>query len=284
MLLSELAAKYRLRNLRSATKSSLRLWEIALRLFDRYLERPATADDLTDDTFAGFIVWRRRTAAAATVNRDLVSLLALWRWCHRMGHVDRWPDVALEKVPERTPLAWTRDEFGALMRAARAATGNIGCIPAARWWPALLLVLFDTGERIAAVMALQWQHVDLDQCWILFPAETRKGQQRDSLVKISDDTADALRRIRGRGDVFPWPYCTAYIWRRYGDLLKQAGLPNDRARKFHAIRKTTASHLEAAGGNATEALRHQHRKTTQAYLDPRIVKPSQAVDLLWRPE
>lgn len=286
MLVKDLAATYRLRNLRSASQESIRLWDIALRLLDRYLGRPATSDDLDEDTFAGFILWRRQTVSAATVNRDLTSLLALWRWAHRVGKVDRWPQVELEKVPERIPVAWTQAEFNQLIRTAKRLDEFIGCIPARLWWHGLLMLLFDSGERITAALDLKWTQVDLPGGWVRFVAETRKGKRRDSIVRICSDTVQAIGSLEPRHSemVFPWPFCRGYIWDRYGKVLQKAGLPDDRSRKFHCVRKTTASYVEAAGGNATQALRHSSRQTTLAYLDPRIVQPAQATDFLWRPE
>jgi integrase len=49
------------------------------------------------------------------------------------------------------------------------------------------------------------------------------------------------------------------------------------------MRRSVASHYEAAGGNATELLGHSSRSVTLAYLDPRIVPQQHAVDLLFRP-
>lgn len=285
MLLSEASQRYALANLRSASSQSLRLWEIALRWFDRCLGRPAELTDLNDESVARFILWRRKTVSAGTINRDLGTILALWRWCHRQRLVDVWPTIELEPVPARTPIAWTRREFNRLYHVAMTQRGDIGNVRADVWWPALLLVLYDTGERIGAVLRLVWNDVDLRGRWIRFPAENRKGRTRDSLARIAPDTVTHLRRLRrSPGPVFPWPYGYTYVWFRYGRLLREAGLPDDRARKFHCVRKTTASHLEALGGNATDALRHSSRRITLLYLDPKITKPAQPIDRLWRPD
>jgi hypothetical protein len=42
------------------------------------------------------------------------------------------------------------------------------------------------------------------------------------------------------------------------------------------VRRTFASHIEAAGGNATQALSHTSRRVTEkSYIDPRIaIEPS----------
>jgi len=284
-MLSYAAEAYELQQLRSAADSSVRLYKIALRWFDRFLGHPATMDDLNDQTFAKFCRWRRSSVAAATVNRDLVTLLSLWRWCHRNSLCPRWPNVPLEPLPERTPIAWTREEFSRLFAAAQKVPGTLGDVPANVWWPALLLTLFDTGERVGAVLQLTWNDVDLRQGWIRFRAETRKGRGSDSMARVAPDTRRWLRKLeRARGTVFLWPLSRTHLWTHYGRLLMKAGLPDDRLHKFHCVRKTTASHLEAAGGNATDALRHSSRRITLVYLDPRICQPPQPVDRLWRPE
>jgi integrase len=83
--------------------------------------------------------------------------------------------------------------------------------------------------------------------------------------------------------VFHWPYCEKYIWQKYSAVLKAAHLPSGRLDKFHRIRKSVASHFEAAGGNATLLLGHTTRSTTvTSYIDPRICAPEQAMDKLFR--
>jgi integrase len=72
--------------------------------------------------------------------------------------------------------------------------------------------------------------------------------------------------------LFPWPYSPSTLYNHYSRLLRRAGLPDDRKSKPQRMRRSFASHLEAAGGNATAALKHSSRKVTErAYLDPRIV-------------
>ncbi len=81
--------------------------------------------------------------------------------------------------------------------------------------------------------------------------------------------------------VFFWPYCPAYVFKRFGELLEDAGLPNTRRNKLHKIRRTAASNFEAAGGNATDLLDHDSRKTTKkSYLDPKVIKSIQPADIM----
>jgi len=133
-------------------------------------------------------------------------------------------------------------------------------------------------------MGLTWDRVDMRKGWVRFVAEDRKGAREDNVLPIADYTIAALKSIRrSEGLVFRWPYSATYIYNRLGKIMVRAGLPDSRLYKFHVFRKSVASHYEAAGGNATELLGHTSRKVTRSYLDPRIVKPVSAVDLLFRP-
>ena len=73
------------------------------------------------------------------------------------------------------------------------------------------------------------------------------------------------------------------LFKRYEGILRRAGLAHGRRDKFHKLRRTTASNFEAAGGNATDLLKHSARSVTLAYLAPTIVKPKQVADLVALP-
>ena len=93
----------------------------------------------------------------------------------------------------------------------------------------------------------------------------------------------ALRKLPKEYElVFPWPYSYTYLWKKFGEVLRLAELPSDFRCKFHRIRRSVASHAEAAGANATAMLRHTKREITESYLDPRICTPQQPVDVLFR--
>lgn len=280
--------------LRSRRFNTKRLYRTTLIKFAEFIGRPATLDDLNDETVNGFAVWRsQQKLSKHTVNKDLFNLLALWRWAHRKGYLDNWPDVDMEKAPKETPVAWTEEEMHKIFRVANELTGKVGDVPAGSWWVALLLCCWDTAERVGAVQALKWSHVDTVKRWVKFEAEYRKGARADNLRRIAKDTALALASVKRwqetagsfnpDGLVFVWDRSPTYLWTRYGEILQAAGLSHDAKSKFHRIRKTAASYYEKAGGNATELLGHTKRETTVAYLDPRIVERPEAVDLLFRP-
>lgn len=278
--------KYEPLALRSRRPNTRRLYRSTLKFFEQFLERTATTDDLTDDDVSAFAAWRLgKGLAKRTVNKDLFNLLAIWRWLHKKSYVETWPDVSLESPPDRTPVALMADEVDKVLQAIVSEKSPVGNFAGPAFWLALFLVIWDTAERIGAVMDLTWDRVDMSRGWVRFDAEDRKGARADNMLPIAPDTIAALAKLRGPGEgkVFKWPYCDTYIYRKLGRIMKRAGLPDNRLYKFHVLRKSVASHYEAAGGNATELLGHSSRKVTKAYLDPRITKKTSAIDLLFRP-
>lgn len=275
---------YEPRALRARRPNTKRLYKTTLRMFDKFLGRSATLEDLTDEKVGRFAAWRVENGLSKrSVNKDLFNLLALWRWSHRKGLVDEWPDVEMEKPPRRTPVAWSEVEIRKLYVTMGELPDRVGNIRACDWWQALLLVAWDTGERINAIMHLAWADVDVKRGWLRFAAEFRKGGRDDNSVRLGVDTIAALRKLPKEYElVFPWPYSDTYLWKKFGEILRLAGLPSDDRCKFHRIRRTVASHAEAAGANATAMLRHSKREITESYLDPRICTPQQPIDVLFR--
>lgn len=271
--------------LRSRRPNTKRLYRSTLRFFNQHLGRKATTADLNDATVSGFAAARLAAGLSKrSVNKDLFNLLALWRWCHKKGFVKNWPDVELERPPLRVPVALSRDELASVLQAIQSERECVGNFAGPVFWLALFLIIWNTGERIGAVMALSWDRVDLARGWVRFIAEDRKGATADNALPLAPYTVEALKAIRRReGLVFHWPYSPTYIYYRFGKIMRRAGLPDSGLYKFHVLRKSVASHYEAAGGNATELLGHTSRKVTRAYLDPRIVKTVSAIDLLFEP-
>jgi integrase len=167
-----------------------------------------------------------------------------------------------------------------LMKACESATGRIGDIPAADWWSALVSVIYDCGERISAVLSITPSDIDADG-GLTVRGEYRKGKTRDRRYKLRQKTIQRLAVIKPKsGAFFRLPFSKCLLFSKFGKILERAGLPNTRRDKFHKIRRTTASNFEAAGGNATQLLDHTDRRTTEAYLDPRVLKEIHPADIV----
>lgn len=275
--------------LRGRADNTRRLYKTTLRNFRKFLGRPPLMADLDNATVSRFLSWFRTYdggRSAFTSNKERSNLLAIWRFACKDGLIEKWPNVAPDVEPEILPQAWLEDEVKSLFAACDRETGSICGIQAGLWWRALLLVIWDSGERVGAVAALRWEHVSLSTGWLTVPYDLRKGKRADKLYRLAPDTIEALRAMRlpKESRVFPWPYTPNYLWNRFDRLLQRAGLPHDARSKFHRIRRSVASYFEAAGGDATNLLGHSDRKVTRKhYLDRRIVQDKQASDVLFRP-
>jgi integrase len=174
------------------------------------------------------------------------------------------------------------EELATLLAATKRIQGDIGDAPASLWWDAMIRVILDTGERVGAARQVRWDWIQGE--WLLIPAEARKGKTRDRRYRLSSETVAALARLRkhlgAAKEVFPWPYGETYLWNRFKLVLKAAGLPETRKHQLHCLRKTVGSAVYAAGGSPQDALDHADRRTTQRYLDPRVVKKEQPCDIL----
>lgn len=258
------------------------LYRLTIAEYGKSLGRDPTIGDLEELKVAAFLAKRVRERKPATAAKDRSQIRAMWELAARRKLVDEWPTIQRIRVPERVPEAWMTEEMEAILESASKETSSYDGIPAALWWRAVILVCYDSGERIGAVTSARW--CDVRGSRILFVAETRKGGRRDILCQLKPQTVESLNAIRiGRVDgdrIFPWPRSKGYLWRRLEIILKRAGLPHGRSCKFHKIRKTTASYSEAAGLSAQEVLDHSDPKVTKRYIDPRIVVRRSAADVL----
>jgi integrase len=263
--------------------NTTRLYKCTIRSFSKWLGRPAIVADLNNQTVSEFLTWMLANTelSSATVAKDQAQLTVLWTFAAKHRWLGEFSDLQVIKSPERVPDAWSDAELRALMRACETAPGMVGNVEACKFWPALVSVIYDTGERIGAVMEIRRDDIDREG-WLTVRGEHRKGRTRDKRFKLRPKTLERIQAIKvfGQAKVFEWPFNPGYIFRKFGNILTRAGLPNNRRTKLHKLRRTTASNFEAAGGNATALLDHANRRTTQRYLDPRVVKQVQPADLL----
>lgn len=272
---------YRPLKLRSKSQNTVRLYRITIRNFARTLNRQPTIADLTDEIVGSHLCrFRELGRSPATVNKERCQLLALWRFACQREMITRWPCVPMEIEPQRAPLAWLPEELNALIAACESQKGFVGEVPAKIFWPALLAVLLDTGERIGAILGLRWHHLSKE--WLLVPAELRKGKKRDRTYCLSADTLAKLDRLRqfNQSRMFHWPYYWGYLWQKFGLILQEAGLQADRKSKFHRLRKTVASAHAMAGNDPQAAMDHQFRRTTERYIDPRVVPTPESFSVI----
>lgn len=276
--------RYRPERISTRSDQTRKHYRLALENLDAFLGWSACLADLTDQNVAGMMAWLVETGRSPrTANNRRDYLLTFWRWCARKKLVDEWPDVDPLKIPDTMPSTWSREQLTQLLYACANQTGRIGGVEASFWWVAMHLFLWDSGERTGALLKLEWQHFDATSSTMYVPGDVRKtGKQ--ALYDLKPKTVAAFEAIRPpeRRLIFEMPFCLGSFYNRYTKLLKLAGLTHGRHDKPQKMRRSFASHLEAAGGNATEALQHSNRSmTVNSYLDQRVVKRESPNKLLF---
>lgn len=216
-----------------------------------------------------------------TVDREYSCIVALWRFAARKRLVEVYPEIPKPQGPAPIPDAWSSDEMNKLIATAKEWQGNYTGVDAGLYWESIIRVVYDTGERIGAILKIEKHH--LANGWLSVPAMNRKGRLAGKQFKLSERTFERLQQVAAAQQeryLFNWPYGPSYVWKVYGQILEAAGLPNNRRTKLHKLRRTVATYFEAAGGNATQLLGHSSRKITEAYLDARYIKAPHPCDLL----
>ena len=260
-----------------------------------HLGYESTVDDLSDLTVARFLRWRaqqpnrrRGLLSPASVAKDSAHIRTIWNWCAKKrmkrsdGELLEFPDYARPRVPKPRPVAFTVEDLQRLLNAARHRKGMVAGVPAAWVWTTMLLSMYQTGERVGAVLALRWSEVDLDRRTLTFLAATRKGHRETITRAIGPELAAIMASRRRAPNDLVWPWLegrhfgSAYASLRV--LCKTAGVDYH---PFHSIRKATASYMKRAGKSARTQLGHSSEEMAEThYYDSRIVGAESALDYL----
>jgi integrase len=286
----------RIAPLKNLSNRSIAMYLSTLDRFRDFLGHEPTVDDLDDLTAAKFLRWRGSTVhdkkrgliSPASLAKDSAHLRSLWtwlakkRWKRSDGELVEFPDFSRPRVPKPVPKAYKAEELAKLIQASRHRRGFIAGKPAAWYWVTKLMGIFQTGERIGAVLEIRWSEVDLERNTLTFLAATRKGHRETITRPITPELAKFLAMQKGPPQQRVWPWLddremqSCYASLRV--LCSTAGVPY---KPFHAIRKATASYLKRAGISAKRQLGHSSEEMAEThYYDEDITGRENNLDYL----
>lgn len=284
---------YRPRKLLGKQPNTIRLYRQFLdrlgEFTQRTFHRPPLVDDLNDDVGCAFLASRLEAGRSAfTVAKERSQFVAMANQAAKKKFIPDFVDIPMIDCPELTPEAYQLDQLHSLLDACAETKGFVGDTPAADWWTGLHYTFLFTGERTEATLLTRWDWLDWNTGWLNVHASVRKGKKKSEAYLLPPKVLAKLDRLRGvtKDLIFQNPWSNAHksgtFYYHYTKLLRRAGLPEGSKWKPQRLRRTFASYLEAAGGDATEALGHSSRKVTKrSYLDPRICRktaPASVVD------
>ena len=282
---------YQPQRIPGASDKTLHGYDVTFNHFERYLGRVARLRDLNNRTVAKFQADRLKNCKRGTVKNNIDCLLAIWRWAAKKNLVGEWPDLVPIHVATPIPRSLTQEEMARVWQSIQAETRPVvvSCsplveVPGPVYWSPIYLGTWDAAERQGAMFGIKEGDIDLDELWINFVAENRKGKRQNNIRPIMPDTAEAIRTLLSYYTrrsyntlVFRWALNKGLIWSRWGEIMARAGLPDTREFKFHCIRKSAGSHSVRIGGNAARLLGHQNPATTDKfYIDPRVAYDDRA--------
>lgn len=260
---------YRPLRLRGRSANTSRLYGCTIRAFGKWLKYEPTIDDLSDLTLSQYLDHRAAHRSPFTAEKERSQLCSLWRFAADRGIMKTRPEVPPAPLPDRVPRAWSLCELGSIYRAAAATRGYVGTVPAGIWYSALVSVLWESAERIGAVLSCRPE--DFDGQTLHVRAEYRKGGKRDRVYRLSSRTCDLLRQACGKRALLEWPLSHTLLWAKYADIVARAGLGRGRHLSFHALRRSAASHYASLGGDPVQLLDHSSPRITHRwYLDRRL--------------
>lgn len=263
--------------------------QISVRKFSRWLGRDALLADLTEQAVCGHLANYRQKWTARATNNQRAHLITLWLAAF---------DYDLLPAPPRTrrirklktnpdpPVAWNVQEVGQLLAHVEHCRGRVGGIPAQLWWGALFRVVYWTGSRIAALLAVE------TSCYrpgegVLVRATKNKTPQWYPLPKSCCDAIDATEPRRRRL-LFPYHKHPKTIFVDARRIIEAAGLDCPRGKGmglFHRLRRTNISYCAAV--DSTIAMKQaghvSYETTARFYVDPRIARGRSAADILPEP-
>ncbi len=279
MLLREYMQRYFFeRDLSDSTHQNMR---VHVNAFERFLERPATLEDLNSDAVNGFIMHMRgRGMAPLTIRQYRNSICTFWHLAYQERILDTLPTRVMRiKVPKPAPIAFTVEDMKKLLEAAdKLKWVYKNGIPRKLWWRAFILVMWDTGLRLGDMVgllapysgrhqynALRWDQVNRKGDLIGF-VMNKTGDSLNN--KLNPPAMRALDKIREpqRDIVFEYPHTDTQFYFDFRQIAKAAGVQG--TSKY--IRRGAATQVEKQQpGSAMAFLGHKTPGLAERnYIDP----------------
>jgi integrase len=211
--------------------------------------------------------WAAENLAAATVNRRLAALAAVYTAAAKQWHIlplAAHPVRAVARLPENNErVRFLSEAERAALLEATAASDN-------PFLHVAVVLSLATGWRQSEIMGLTWDRVDVQRGWLTLET-SKNGERRGAPV-----SGYVLELLRAFGKVRRMD--TALLFPSKVDAAKPMNLrkPWERALaaagiegfRWHDLRHTTASYLAMNGASLPEigaVLGHKTPRMTQRY-------------------
>jgi integrase len=218
--------------------------------------------NVTPSAVAAFRDERLAECNPATVIRDLAVLSSIFNHARREWGINFPNPVALVRKPASPPgrdrILSPEEERRLVEAAAPAGRRNRHLQP-------LLVVALETAMRRGELLALRWEHVDVDRRCAYLPL-TKNGTSR--WVPLSSRAIAALESMPRASEGAVFPIAPAALDKCFKRTCVRAGIVNMR---FHDLRHTAATRLSCKLPNVIELAAvtgHQSLQMLKRYYHP----------------
>ncbi|MBU4484414.1 tyrosine recombinase XerC [bacterium] len=227
-----------------------------------------------------------KRSSPTSVARKLASLRSFFQYFVKKGSITNNPakQIASPKIPKRIPKFLSIDETKILLDTPDTTT-TLG-----KRDKAIIEVLYASGLRVSELVALDTQHIDLDNGMIRVQGKGKK----ERIVPVGKKAVESLRVfLNDRGKLLSQaqPTHAVFVNRSGGRLtprsvermlnkyIKQCGI--QKKVTPHVLRHTFATHLLNSGADLRgiqELLGHASLSTTQKYTHISVDKLMEVYD------
>lgn len=209
----------------------------------------------------------------ATLHKELTCLRSMLRKAKRWKHIDSAPEIDFPKIPVKIKSYVSSDEFSRIYSQCDGARlPDIKNVSPGDWWRGFLTVCFLTGWRLSQILAIKWDHIDLDELTILSPNDANKGR-RDVFLPLHPVIAEHLKPLKASFDEFVFPINRSQrrLYYQFHELQEAAEIKpkhKDSYYGFHDLRRgfATANADTMDLLQLQELMQHKSLKTTQIYV------------------
>lgn len=237
-------------------------YDRSVRCFSKYLNRPATVDDLVAVNVNQWLAEVAIRSKPRTVLGRKRGLTPIWNYATERGLAPAYESRRLRRVnvPHSIVSAWSIDQVSALFNAAKILPGRTVCgVPASALMTAVCSLAYETGVRPSDWRGLQWHDLDFDRRLVSF-VQHKTGKPHTAA--FSHVTEAALRALRAFGGASVVPVSLSAVRRWEGLLFRLAathfGFVKRKGQALGTLRKSHATSVFLSHGELAAALSLGH--------------------------
>ena len=282
MTMKTLLEKYVSEHESGLAPSSVVFYQSGFAIFERFVGRVATIEDLTRETLFKFADWLVATySKKATASMYMRTIKVLASFAAREDLIKPITKIRKIKVPTVNPTAWTDEECRSLINEALTGSFFNGKTelrngpPKGLFFACLFAVSWDTSLRLGDQLDLKWSDLTIDNDGVARAVICQNKTGNLVPVSLTAETVTLLKKLRDAYDerqenLFDYPQTRETLFRYVRKIADDAGV---RPGTLRFLRRGSATYAELKQPGAGKvALGHRNSWTSETYyLDQNIL-------------